>query len=78
MQPIVMRLLGASEPKTDEGTIAGKASAAPAVAAERVRNSLRVIGLAFLVILLSMKLSFRHSSEKSAGAKKRILHALRV
>jgi hypothetical protein len=34
MQPIVMRLLGALAPKTDEGTITGQANAIPVTAAE--------------------------------------------
>jgi len=69
MQPIVILLLGASEPKTDEGTIAGKPTATEA-AAERIKNSLRVSAAVFLEIVLFMKLSFRQSSENSACAKK--------
>jgi hypothetical protein len=53
MQPIVIRLLGASAPKTDEGTIAGKPIATE-VATERVKNSLRLRSLAFMLFLLLM------------------------
>jgi hypothetical protein len=37
-----MRLLGAADPNTEEGTIAGEAIAAPATATEPFKNSLRL------------------------------------
>jgi hypothetical protein len=40
IQPTVMRLLGAPAPKTEEGTIAGRAKPAP-TAAEVLRKSRR-------------------------------------
>jgi hypothetical protein len=53
MQPIVMRLLGAPAPKTDEGTIAGRPTATDAAAAaEPLRNSRRVTICAFFAALL--------------------------
>jgi hypothetical protein len=52
MLPIVMRLLGAAAPNTEEGTIVGHAIADPAATAEPFRNSRRLIVFAFLVLLL--------------------------
>jgi hypothetical protein len=48
-----MRLLGASAPKTEDGTIVGTAKAA-AVTTELLRNSRLVTVLIFLVVLLFM------------------------
>src|SRR4030043_175482 len=51
MQPSVMRLLGASAPNTDEGTIVGQTIAAPAARAEPFRKSLRVTFVVLLILL---------------------------
>jgi hypothetical protein len=59
MQPIVMRLLGASAPKADEGTIAGRPTATDAAAAaELLRNSRRVTVCAFFAALFVIILPF--------------------
>jgi hypothetical protein len=42
IMPILIRLLGASAPNTDEGTMAGNAETAPSVAAPRHKKSRRV------------------------------------
>jgi hypothetical protein len=52
MAPITIRLLGAPAPKTDAGTIAGRARAAPDVVAATFKNCLRVVK-PFLLIILS-------------------------
>jgi hypothetical protein len=58
MQPMVMRLLGAFAPNTEEGTIAGKAIAAPAATAEPFKNCRRVTVITFLLLLQFIVFSF--------------------
>jgi hypothetical protein len=59
MQPIVIRLLGAEAPKTDEGTTYGKAKAAAAVMVAFFRSCRRVKGcLLFMVCCLSLISAF--------------------
>jgi hypothetical protein len=53
-----MRLLGAFAPKTEEGTIVGKAITAPAATAEFFKNCRRVNIIAFLLLLLFIVSSF--------------------
>jgi hypothetical protein len=49
---MTIRLLGAPAPKTDAGTIAGRATVALATAAVSFKNCLRVVK-PFLLIMLS-------------------------
>jgi hypothetical protein len=46
-----MRLLGTPAPKTEEGTIVGKAITAPAATAELFKNCRRLTVVAFLILL---------------------------
>jgi hypothetical protein len=58
MLPMVMRLLGAAAPKTEEGMTLGHAKAAPAATAKLFKNSLRVTIFAFLALLLFIIFSY--------------------
>jgi hypothetical protein len=53
-----MRLLGAFAPNTEEGTIVGQTTAAPAVTAEFFKNCRRVNIIAFSLLLLFVVSSF--------------------
>jgi len=58
-----MRLLGASAPNTDEGTIVGKVTAAPAAKAELFKKFRRLSVNVLLLVLLFIVSSFLLSED---------------